>query len=112
MEKTATTKGLSVIVRLNLTHYEKGILIHKEQIDNQRIFYNKVIPQLSYRITSQNSVPYLFYVPYSIWAYIKLEKLKVQTSLNHFQIKAKIYSQALKVAYLELANIKRQAIPA
>ena len=52
MEKTATTKGLSVIVRLNLTHYEKGILIHKEQIDNQRIFYNKVIPQLPYRITS------------------------------------------------------------
>jgi hypothetical protein len=50
MEKTSTTKGLSVIVRLNLTHYEKGITIDKSQIETQRIFYNKVIPQLSYRI--------------------------------------------------------------
>jgi hypothetical protein len=50
IEKTATTKGLSVIVRLNLTHYEKGITIDKSQIETQRIFYNKIIPQLSYRI--------------------------------------------------------------
>jgi Transposase DDE domain len=48
----------------------------------------------------------------SIWAYIKLEKLKFQTSLNHFQIKAKIYLKALKAAYAELANIKNQAMPA
>jgi hypothetical protein len=51
MEKTSTTKGLSVIVRLNLTHYEKGITIDKSQIETQRIIYNKVIPKLSYRIT-------------------------------------------------------------
>ena len=38
MEKTSTTKGLSVIVRLNLNNYEKGITIDKSQIDNQRIF--------------------------------------------------------------------------
>ena len=52
MEKTSTTKGLSVIVRLNLTHYEKGIAIDKSQIDTQRIYYSKAIPQLSYRIAS------------------------------------------------------------
>jgi len=50
MEKTSTTKGLSVIVRLNLTHYEKGITMDKSQIDTQRIFCNQIIPQLSYRI--------------------------------------------------------------
>ncbi|MDZ7898582.1 MAG: hypothetical protein U5N85_11235 [Arcicella sp.] len=51
-EKTSTTKGLSVVVRLNLTHYEKGITIDKSQIDTKRIFYNKAIPQLSYRIAA------------------------------------------------------------
>jgi hypothetical protein len=50
MEKTSTTKGLSVIVRLNIAYYEKGITIDKSKIDNQRIFYNKDIPQLSYKI--------------------------------------------------------------
>ena len=52
MEKTSTTKGLSVIVRLNLNNYEKSITIDKSQIDNQRIFYNKAIAQLSYRVAA------------------------------------------------------------
>lgn len=50
MEKTSTTKGLSVVVRLNLAHYEKGIAIDKNQIDTKRIFYTKEIPELSYKI--------------------------------------------------------------
>lgn len=45
----------------------------------------------------------------AIWAYVKLEKLKFQTNLNHFQLKAKIYLKALKAAFDELANIKAQA---
>ena len=48
----------------------------------------------------------------AIWAYVKLEKLKFQTKLNHFQIKAKIYIKALKAAYEELASIQLQATPA
>ena len=48
----------------------------------------------------------------AIWAYVKLEKLKFQTNLNHFQLKAKIYLKALKAAFGELANIKAQAQPA
>jgi DDE superfamily endonuclease len=48
----------------------------------------------------------------AIWAYVKLEKLKFQTNLNHFQLKAKIYLKALKAAFGELANIKAQAKPA
>lgn len=48
----------------------------------------------------------------AIMAYIKLEKLKFQTNLNHFQLKAKIYLKALKAAFGELANIKAQAEPA
>lgn len=50
MEKTSTTKGLSVIVRLNLTHYQKGITVDKSQMETKRILYNKNIPQLSYKI--------------------------------------------------------------
>ena len=48
----------------------------------------------------------------AIWAYVKLEKLKFQTKLNHFQIKAKIYLKALKAAFSELDNIKSQTCSA
>jgi hypothetical protein len=48
----------------------------------------------------------------SIMAYIKLEKLKLQTNLNHFQLKAKLYLKALKAAFGELADLKAQAEPA
>lgn len=44
----------------------------------------------------------------SIWAYIKLEKLKFHTNLNHFQLKAKLYLKALKAAFAELASIKNE----
>jgi hypothetical protein len=48
----------------------------------------------------------------AIWAYVKLEKLKFKTRLNHFEIKNKIYVKALKAAYAELANINAQIVPA
>ncbi len=48
----------------------------------------------------------------SILAYVKLEKLKLKTKLNHFELKAKIYIKALKAAYAELTNIKGQAMSA
>lgn len=45
----------------------------------------------------------------AIWAYVKLEKLKFQTKLNHFQIKAKIYLKALKAAFSELTLLKNSS---
>ncbi|MEO6906371.1 MAG: transposase [Abditibacteriaceae bacterium] len=39
-------------------------------------------------------------------AYTKLEKLKVQTKLNHYALKSKIYISALQVAYQELRNLQ------
>jgi DDE superfamily endonuclease len=42
----------------------------------------------------------------AIWAYIKLEKLRLKTKLSHFEIKAKIYIKAIDAAYTELLNIK------
>ena len=48
----------------------------------------------------------------SIWAYVKLEKLKCKTKLGHFEIKAKIYIKALKAAYIELERIHKTAIAA
>ena len=50
IEKTTTNTGLSVVVRLNLKHYQKGISIDKNQIDQKRILKHPDIPDLSYRI--------------------------------------------------------------
>lgn len=42
----------------------------------------------------------------AIWSDVKLEQLKFQTKLNHFQLKAKIYLKALKATFNELTNIR------
>lgn len=46
------------------------------------------------------------HVFHSILAYVKLEKLKINTNQNHFAMKAKIYLAAVKAAYKELNKIK------
>ena len=38
----------------------------------------------------------------SMWAYTKLELLKVQTKQNHYALKSRLYIRALKQAYEEL----------
>lgn len=45
----------------------------------------------------------------SIYAFVKLEKLRLAQTLNHFAIKAKIYMASLKAAFNELNNIKKQS---
>lgn len=50
IEQTSTKTGLTVVVRLNLNVYEKGIKIDKAEIDPKRIRYHPVIPDLNYRI--------------------------------------------------------------
>jgi hypothetical protein len=42
----------------------------------------------------------------SMYAYCKLEMLKVQTKLNHFSLKTKIYLVAIKKAFQELRKLK------
>lgn len=42
----------------------------------------------------------------SIMAYVKLEKLKFSSQLNHFAMKAKIYLAANKAAFKELNLLK------
>lgn len=44
----------------------------------------------------------------SLCAYIKLEKLKIKTKLNHFALKTKLYQAALQTAYAELVKLKSQ----
>jgi len=51
-EKTTTDKGLKVFVRLNLKQYPIGIKTNKNEIDFDKIQFNKKIPKLSYRITA------------------------------------------------------------
>jgi len=46
----------------------------------------------------------------SIMAYVKLEKLKFSSRLNHFAMKSKIYLAANKAAFKELAAIKAHAL--
>ena len=48
--QTTTRKGLTVVVRLNLKEYEKGIKITRADLDDKRIAYHPVIPELNYRI--------------------------------------------------------------
>jgi IS4 transposase len=48
----------------------------------------------------------------SIMAYVKLEKLKLTSSLNHFAMKAKIYLAANKAALKELHALRQQAASA
>jgi hypothetical protein len=38
-------------------------------------------------------------------SFIKLEKLRIRTKLNHFAIKGKIYIEALKIAYDNLEKM-------
>jgi hypothetical protein len=50
IEQTSTRTGLTVVVRLNLKAYQKGIKIDKAELDEKRIAYHPVIPELNYRI--------------------------------------------------------------
>ncbi len=50
--QTATQKGLSVFVRLNLKEYKTGIKIDKAQLDQTRISYHPKIPDLNYKIAA------------------------------------------------------------
>lgn len=47
----------------------------------------------------------------SIFAYVKLEKLKFFQGLNHFAIKSKIYLAANKAAFKELNLVKMEKPP-
>jgi len=48
----------------------------------------------------------------SIMAYVKLEKLKFSSKLNHFAMKSKIYLAANRAAFNELKLLKAQALSA
>ena len=48
----------------------------------------------------------------SIWAYVKLEIFKLKTNLNHFQLKNRMYIQALKAAFSELTCFKEKYMSA
>lgn len=50
IEGTSTKTGLTVVVRLNLKEYGKGVKVDKNDIDLKRIAHHPVIPELNYRI--------------------------------------------------------------
>ena len=50
IEQTSTQTGLTVVVRLNLKPYLKGIKIDKAELDVNRIAFHPDIPELNYRI--------------------------------------------------------------
>jgi len=41
-----------------------------------------------------------------LWAYVKLEKLRVQTRMNHFALKANLYQAALASAFQQLQTLR------
>jgi hypothetical protein len=42
----------------------------------------------------------------SLWAFVKIEMLKVRTKKNHYQLKAQLYFSALQQAFQELRNLQ------
>lgn len=52
IEHTQTKSGLSVNVRLNLKTYQIGLKHSRNDLDYSRIYFNKKIPKLSYRIAA------------------------------------------------------------
>ena len=50
IEQTSTKTGLTVVVRLNLGEYKTGIKIDKTDVDEKKIAFHTVIPNLCYRI--------------------------------------------------------------
>lgn len=47
----------------------------------------------------------------SLYAFVKLERLKITTSKNHYAMKAKLYLKALKIAFEELQSLKENLAP-
>ena len=47
-----------------------------------------------------------------LWAYVKLERLRLATKMNHFAMKAKIYQKALATAFEQLQVLKTNGAPA
>lgn len=47
-----------------------------------------------------------------LWAYVKLESLRLKTKMNHFAMKGRIYQAAMASAYRELQNLKAITTPA
>jgi hypothetical protein len=41
----------------------------------------------------------------ALWGFIKLERLKMRTNLNHFTLKAKLYLNALRSAFAPLHTL-------
>lgn len=52
ISKTKTSTGLKVEVRLNLKNYPIGIKTDKDEVDYSKIYFNKNVPHLSYRIAA------------------------------------------------------------
>jgi hypothetical protein len=44
----------------------------------------------------------------ALWAFVKIELLKVQTKKNHYQLKSQLYFSALQVAFDELQKLKSE----
>lgn len=51
----------------------------------------------------QTIIGHLFY---SIYSYVKLDKLKMKTHINHFRLKTKYYLLSLKETFLRLSDLK------
>jgi len=47
-----------------------------------------------------------------LWAYVKLERLRLKTTLNHFAMKGRLYQAALASAYRELQVLKGEILSA
>ncbi|MBF0236378.1 MAG: transposase [SAR324 cluster bacterium] len=47
----------------------------------------------------------------SIYAFVKLERLRISQQMNHFALKSRLYLNAIKAAFLELNRMQPDGIP-
>lgn len=52
IDKTSTSQGLKVVVRIHIKDYPTGIKTDKLQVDEKRIQRHPTIPELNYRIAA------------------------------------------------------------
>jgi hypothetical protein len=104
-----TVQGIRFLVSndLNLT-YEHFVTIYKKRWGVEE--YHKSLKQNASFTKSPAKVvkTQSNHVFCSICAFVKLEKLKIVTGLNHFQLKAKLYYNALQAAYSQLQALTKK----
>lgn len=97
-DTTLTYEGITTIYRTrwNVEPYHKSL---KQNASLEKSPTHTVVTQTNHFFAA-------------LWAYVKLEMLRVSTGLNHFALKTKLYVNALHMAFSTLQELQRVRLAA